>query len=157
MVIQTMWAPLVVNWFGNPMNPKVISTIKHRIQPLISQLNTILGAPHCKCPDFPLFGEKTIYSILILRNSLMYSSCFKSTPFCPNTEHACFCQPLVCLALLVGGLHFWGFRRLHHSHCAWVSFFQPVILKIIFIQAKRPANPMLVEVAVANLYWSKKN
>ena len=34
-----------VCWFINPMNTIVISTLNQRIQPLISQLNAILGAP----------------------------------------------------------------------------------------------------------------
>ena len=35
---------IYVCWFINPMNTIVISTLNQRIQPLISQLNAILGA-----------------------------------------------------------------------------------------------------------------
>ena len=40
------WCPPVIGWFRNSINKFVISTINHRIQPLISQLNAIERGPH---------------------------------------------------------------------------------------------------------------
>ena len=39
--------PLVITWFLNPINYSYISTIYHRIQPLICVNLAILGAPPC--------------------------------------------------------------------------------------------------------------
>ena len=45
------WASPVISWFINHYNPLLtigISTINHRIQPLINQLNAIDWGPHLK-------------------------------------------------------------------------------------------------------------
>ena len=44
------WGPPVVSWFINHEITIVVSSINHWIQPLINQLNAILGAPPCT-PD----------------------------------------------------------------------------------------------------------
>ena len=55
-----MVLPSYVCWFINPMNTIVISTINHKTQPLISQLNAILGVPSCRGSSWlmgPLIDE----------------------------------------------------------------------------------------------------